>query len=162
MINSSPHSFWQIWLLSKPCLQSPGDERGIAFYLFFFSLSVLSTCKSLTTFDASGFSTEGATDLTYFFEHCINLEYVRFRNLDFSSCNKYSYSRFFSGCTKLKRVDFNGVVPMVGVNNYNIFPTKTEQPIEVYVGSEEEKTFVQNYLANGATNVIIYIGDMPF
>ena len=124
--------------------------------------AVLSTCKSLISFDAAGFSTDGATDLTYFFEHCSNLEFIRFRNIDFSKCGQYGYSNFLSGCTKIKRIDFNGIVTTLDGRNSNIFPNNTEHKIEVYVGSEEEKAFVQNRLANGATNVIIYIGDMPY
>ena len=40
VINSRAHSFWCIWLLSKPCLQSPGGERKglLSIFLFFFRL----------------------------------------------------------------------------------------------------------------------------
>lgn len=121
--------------------------------------AVLSDCSGLTNFDASEFSTEGATDLTYFFEDCESIEEVRLRNWDFSSATAI-YS-FFTACGKLKRVDFNGISTTAKFSGTNIFPASNEL-IEVYVGSEEEKTFVENYLAKNATNVIIYIGDMPY
>ena len=151
-------SFYRCYALKEVKLKRSGNAHQNNTVVF---QAVLSTCKALTSFDASGFSTEGASDLTYFFEHCTNLEFIRFRNLDFSKCGKYGYSSFFSGSSKIKRVDFNGIVTTVSGGNINIFPTNTEHKIEVYVGSEEEKTFVKNYLAYNATNVVIYIGDMP-
>lgn len=121
--------------------------------------AVLSYCKNLINFDATDFSIEGATDISYFFEGCSNIEYVRLRNQDFSSAT--SIGSFFSGCSKIKRVDLNGITTTPVNYSYNCFASISNK-VEVYVGSEEEKAFVQTHLAKNATNVIFYIGDMPY
>lgn len=122
--------------------------------------AVLSDCISLVSFDSSEFSIEGATDITYFFEGCKNLEEVRLRNWDFTSVT--SLYSFFVGCAKLRRVDFNGISTTSKEFTSNIFPSNTSNKIEIYVGSEEEKNFIKSTLALNATNLIFYIGDMPF
>ena len=122
--------------------------------------AVVSDCTKLKSFDSANFSTQGATDLSYFFEGCSTLEEVRLTNWDFSTST--SHYSMFAACNKLKRVDLHGVVQSIKAAPRNIFPYNTSQKIEVYVGSEEEKNFVQNNLALNATNLIFYIGDMPF
>lgn len=119
---------------------------------------ILSDCPSLIDFDSTDFSTEGATDISWFFEGCSSIENVRLRNFDYRS--DYNPTNFFSGCNNLKRVDFSGIV-IFDAPTANIFPTSNEL-IEVYVSSEEEKEFVKAHLANGAKNVVIYVAEMPY
>lgn len=121
---------------------------------------VLSDCPKLVEFDSTDFYTTGATDVSWFFEGCKSLENLRFRNFDYSNTNGYLTS-LFSECEKLKRVDLNGIVTNFTPDSRNVFPTSNEL-IEVYVGNEEEKTFVQTYMALNAKNVIIYVGEMPY
>lgn len=119
---------------------------------------ILSDCPSLIEFDSTNFSTEGATDISWFFEGCSSIENVRLRNFDYRS--DYNPTNFFSGCINLKRVDFGEIV-IFDAPTANIFPTSNDL-IEVYVSTEEEKEFVATCLANGAKNVVIYVAEMPY
>lgn len=118
----------------------------------------LSDCHSLVSCDCSNINTEGITDLSYFFEGDTNLQEVIWHNMDFSTVT--SFYSFFSGCNLLRQVDFTGIKPNFNSAGRNIFPT-TPENIDVYVGTEEEKTIIENYLALNATNVTIIIGEMP-
>ena len=119
----------------------------------------LSDCHSLVSCDCSSIETKGITDISYFFEGDSNLREVIWHNLDFSyTTDLYS---FFSGCDKLEQVDFTGIKPDFKITTgRNIFPSSPEN-INVYVGTEEEKTTIETYLALNATNVTIIIGEMP-
>ena len=119
----------------------------------------LCECTSLVTYDASDIHTQGISDLSYFFEECTNLKEVIWHGLDLSSCT--SWYNFFSGCTSLEKVDFSGInTAAIGNNrNQNVIPTSNEN-VDIFVNSEEEKTFVERHLAYGATNVTYHINEI--
>lgn len=119
----------------------------------------VSSCRSITSFNASPINTVGVTDLSYFFEGSSNLQEVVWHNLDLTSCS--SYYSFFDGCSSLKQIDLTGINTAGTKYNraQNIIPASLTN-IDIYVGNEEEQTFVSTYMANNATNVTYHINEI--
>lgn len=117
----------------------------------------VSSCHSIISFDATPINTTGVTDLSYFFEDDENLREIIWHGLDLTSCS--SYYSFFENCPALEQIDLTGINTSGTRYNraQNIIPTSLTN-LDIYVGTEEEQTFVSTYLANGATNVTYYVG----